>query len=354
MVGKIRGHVSEIKAQASAESRQRLEAEQAPSNTFLSKNDVQGEWDASRVLFTTLGGKLRTLNANDLAAFRHNMQLAQKNFSGSGITPRQVLDLASSKPLKYRNPAKEGAISDLDKAKREIKTALAVSANNNEVRFITSASPGSDVRRHHVTVKLNALDQAATRLAAVPATDTKTLKQTARWLRSQKVSFDCDCKRHRYFFRYVATLGGFAMGRQERAYPKITNPGLQGVACKHVLRAMNELDSSMVVLGFIENLLKKIQKSNSSRASFQISQKEAEQQAAKKTRAIMTTEDRKIAAAKKREQRAITASAKNAPRLADHQAKLTRTYESKLKSGEITTADLIALLARNNINPGAS
>lgn len=52
------------------------------------------------------------------------------------------------------------------------------------------------------------------------------------------VSFDCDCGRHQYWYRYLATIGGFALDPKEFAFPKIRNPKLQGCCCKHVLKTL--------------------------------------------------------------------------------------------------------------------
>ena len=80
-----------------------------------------GQWDAGKVLFTTLNGGLTAITGDDLARFRRNMTLAKKQagFKGGGITARQVIDLAAAKPLKYRTEQPRDAASDLDKARRE-------------------------------------------------------------------------------------------------------------------------------------------------------------------------------------------------------------------------------------------
>lgn len=350
MVKNVRGHVGESQRLAKEDIRQRREAE-GQSNTLLSKKDLQGEWDASRVLHTTLNGQLRQLNKHDLDAFRKNMQTAQREFKGGGITPRQVLDHAASKPLKYRNPLKENAISDLDKAKRQIRNAIIASARGNQLRIVTSSSEKSKVNQHYVTVRLNAMDDAIRQLATVPAGDDRAIRKIARWLVKQKVAFDCDCERHRYFFRYVATIGGYNAGRPETAYPKITNPGLKGVACMHVIRAMNELDSSGVALGFIERLLRKIHASENNRGTLKITEAEAKKQIKARKRAIKTSDDRKAEARRRRELESRKRALRDTPRLSGRQPAATRKYKKALESGQLTTDDLIALLVKNNINP---
>lgn len=348
-LGKLRGHVKEAKARFSRDAREREEAGRQPQdrNIILTEREVRGEWDASRVLMTTLNGQVRPITADDLAAFRQNMRVAQRRFGGkSGITPRQIIDMASSTPLRYLDPTSKFD-SDIDKARREITYAMPVSAINGEVRFITNAGPNSKVSRHHVTVKLLEFDTAAARLAATATKDKKAAEKVARWLRKQKVAFDCDCERHRYFFRYVATIGGFAAGRQETGYPKIRNPKLHGVACKHVLRTMTELESSGRVLGFLTRLL---ENTSEYKSRLTIKQKEADQELEKKRRptAIKTSEQRRAEAQKRRD----VAAAKRALQQKDKEKKVKKVEpggsEKRLKQSR---KELQALMKRFNLTP---
>ena len=310
-LGKVRGHVGEAKGRFDTDRREREAAGKAPAdkNIILTEREVRGEWDASRVLFTTLGGQPRPITAEDLAAFRHNMRQAERRFKGGkGITARQVIDLASATPLRYVSPGQPR--SDIDKARREITMGVPVSALNGTIRFITNAGADSKVSRHHVVVNLHAFETAAAQLAATPndGKGGKTPKQIANWLRKQKLSFDCDCERHRYFFRYVATIGGFAAGRKETGYPKIRNPKLVGVACKHVLRVMSELESSNAVLAFLEKHLASV---SEYKARTQLAQMEAEDAAQPKTPTrIKTSEQRAAEARKVREKAALARAAK--------------------------------------------
>lgn len=312
-LGKVRGHVGEARGRFDTDRRERQAAGSAPAdkNIILTEREVRGEWDASRVLFTTLGGQPRPITAEDLAAFRHNMRQAERRFKGGkGITARQVIDMASATPLRYISPGQPR--SDIDKARREITMGVPVSAINGTIRFLTNSGPDSKVSRHHVVVNLHEFEAAAAQLAATPndGKGGKSPKQIANWLRKQKLSFDCDCERHRYFFRYVATIGGFAAGRKETGYPKIRNPKLVGVACKHVLRVMTELESSNAVLAFLEKHLASVSEYKS---RTQLAQIEAEEAATPKapTR-IKTSKQRAAEAQKVREKAALARAAKEA------------------------------------------
>lgn len=59
-----------------------------------------------------------------------------------------------------------------------------------------------------------------------------------------RVSIDCDCGRHQYWYRYMATIGNYQLKPpSELSFPKLKNPELIGVTCKHVIKAMVMLQS---------------------------------------------------------------------------------------------------------------
>lgn len=291
-LGKLAGAAGEANKRAAAEKAERLAAP-----NILRPNEVTGEYDAGRVLMTTIGGEIRPLTADDLAAFRRNIQTTQKRLKG-GITARKVLDLSWA--------------DDRKRAQSQIRQAVPMSASNGRVRFVTSAGPDSKVSRHHVTVEFMSFG------ASVSA-GSKTPLQAAGWLRKQPLKFDCDCERHTFWFRYVSTIGGFNAGRAETGFPKIRNPRLTGVGCKHVLRVMAEIESAGTVALFLSKAITRARASDDGRATVRQTQKDAEAQLAanKRPRDIKTTADRKQAAAAARDRRALAravASAQTLPK----------------------------------------
>jgi len=312
--GKVKGHVGEAKGRLTADARQRAQAEkQGSKSVILTDRELRSGLDAGKVLFTTLNGGVTPITANELATFRHNMQLAkrQAGFKGGGITARQVIDLASAKPLRYASDQPGGAQSDIDKAKREITTAIPVSTRDDEVRFITNAGKDSKAGRHHVTIRFMEFRNAVDAVVAA-GDDPKAPHRAADKMRKGALKFDCTCERHRYFLRYVATIGGFNAGRDETGFPKIRNPNLKGVACKHVLRAMTELESSGMALSFLEQHLAR--QVSAYKGRMQARQKEAEATLAAKKRPtrIKTSEERKAEAQRARDRRETARAAKTA------------------------------------------
>lgn len=58
------------------------------------------------------------------------------------------------------------------------------------------------------------------------------------------IKFQCSCGRFTYWYRYIATKGGFALGSQENRYPEVRNKNLDGVLCKHLIKVMTYLPKS--------------------------------------------------------------------------------------------------------------
>lgn len=232
----------------SADNKQRRQAERDDQKgikpKFLRPNDIaQGDlYDTERTLTTTLGLKPgeapRQITHDDLRAFKKNIETLANQFKG-GITTGQVINLSNS--------------IDIERANKQIKTAIPVSRKAGVVHFITNASAESDVTSHHVHVEFLAF-------SAVVLDPNKQTKSTIKnRLQNGKIKFECDCGRFTYWFRYMATLGNYVHGRKEAAFPKIRNPNLSGVGCKHTLRVMQYIRSSMGGI-YLENAVDKDRK----------------------------------------------------------------------------------------------
>lgn len=258
-IGTIKGHDKELAVRLKADLESRERAAKGVNSTILTRKEVQGETLAGRNLRTTLGGTMRPLTAADLAAFRANIGTAIAAVqSVGGITAQQVLNLAKGRPLNYNgiDGIRTSVHSDVDKARRQITSAILVSAVGGDLRFITPSGGESRATRHIVLVRLHEWRNALAAVAQATDKNESIYRTAADAMRKGKLSFECDCERHRYYFRYLATIGGFKAGRAETGYPKIRNPHLKGVACKHVIRVMTELLHSPAVLRFLIKHLK--------------------------------------------------------------------------------------------------
>jgi hypothetical protein len=199
-------------------------ASRQAATTILSPEAVSGKVAPSKVLMTTLGGEARPITADDLRRFRARITEVGKNLR-AGITPREAL--AMSRPI------------DLKRSRDEIKSAVPVLMRGAVLRLATDSGPASKVARHIFEVEFSQFAAAVARPA--------TIQQAAAWLLSDTpIKFTCDCPAHTFWLRYIASIGGWAYGRQETGYPKIRNPALAGCLCKHGVRAVSMLDSLLV------------------------------------------------------------------------------------------------------------
>ena len=214
-----------------------------------------GKYDAGRALQTVLGGKLRTITGEDLQRFAALSKSLGKKFAG-GITAKQIVNLA--------HPERR------QRANTEIHYAVPMQVKGSIIHFVTNAAPGSRASRHHVHVDFVGLSGAA----AAPAKDGK-LDALARKLAAGSIRIDCDCEDWRYVFRYVATVGNYNAGRPETGFPKIRNPQLDGVACKHVLRTVHLLNQP-IALKRIEQMIALAQGTLDRKATARVKKREAE------------------------------------------------------------------------------
>ena len=309
---KLRGAISEVNAIQKADTASRL-----ASSVILSQTDVQGELEPSRALMTSLDGKQRAITHEDLRLFRSHITAIERDAKKSvaGITPRNAISMSLS--------------VDISRAKEQIKTAVVHNAKNGVLHFVTNAGPDSTVSRHHVHVQLLSYPAAA-------ASGSKDPMKMARWLRAQPVRFDCDCGRHRFWYRYIASIGRWAYGRLETGYPKIRNPRLNGVCCKHVLRVMSELESSGYVLDVIRRMIEAGQNDPMGKASIKEKQSDADAAAKKQkssSRAIKTETEREAERQRQRERRAAKKALDTAVTMRPKMAKkLTLSQESMLRT----------------------
>jgi hypothetical protein len=293
-LGRIQGSGSEMRSRLAEDAKQRAEEGKRQGSIILNQKDVlTGQWDASKVLFTTLGGQLRTITGEDLQAFKYNIGQVQKNFT-KGISAKQVIDLSLHE--------------DRKRATDQIKMAVPVSSQNGKVRFITNAGPDSDVSRHHVIVEFMNYGAEASSGLTDP-------KKAAQRLRKGPLKFECDCGRHRFWYRYIATIGGFNAGRPETGYPKIRNPNLYGVGCKHVLRVMSDINSGAATLTYLTKLMGKAKASDEAKAALRQRQEDAEkivQNQSRRSAEIKTSEQKRLERAAAKAQKEMTEKMKHA------------------------------------------
>lgn len=262
-----------------ADARKALDKKGATS-PILNEKDVGGVYDLTRGLLTNLGGKNQVIDAGHLKKFKQNVEKfnlnATKKGIRGGIRPAEIIALSNVKIKGDKNP-----LTDVGRANAEIHRAVLAGASKGVLRFITDVGKDSADVRHHVTVQLLAYEMAT----ASPETQSNPKKLTKE-VCADKVKFDCDCGRHQFWLRYLATIGGWAYGKQENGFPDQKNPHLKGIACKHVIRVMRELTSSAAIQMHVQKMIV-------SRSNVIVKQADMAKQAAAQKKNVKTIDPKK-------------------------------------------------------------
>ncbi|EAP9918985.1 phage tail protein [Salmonella enterica subsp. enterica serovar Typhimurium] len=172
---------------------------------------------------------------DDLKGFEKLRSKTREKYDSktAGITYAQLVASSQAIDIKRANNAVDDGSG--------IKRATPVSLRHNVINIRVEASDISVHQHHIVRIRFEEWDQMVDDIAE----DDKSALKITKSLCAGRVSFDCDCGRHQYWYRYIATAGNFALAPpKEYAYPKVRNPKLQGVACKHVIHSMTRLQSA--------------------------------------------------------------------------------------------------------------
>lgn len=230
--GTIRGAVSELKEferQAEAEKRQ-ITAVRENGVGLLTPELLERYSDKTNLpaqelvlAYGRLGGTV-SFTPEQL----HQMYLARKRREEKFNNRIYGVKIASL--LRASRPA------DKERAK-EVRNATLYQRKGNLLFFRVS---GREQPFYRVQIRLENWQEAL--YTATPA------MRAVREVLQGRVSIECPCGRHQYWYRYLATIGKYAIDPLEHDFPKIRNPKLTGCCCKHVLRAIRELGSNRVLL----------------------------------------------------------------------------------------------------------
>lgn len=292
-IGKMQGALSEQKNRFSAEQAKR---ESAPR--ILTPDDFNKKrWTVKETLQTTLNGELLPITKADLKVMAQNIKaLEDAHQYAGGITANEIISMSRS--------------ADIKRAKAEIHQAVPLQIKGGRIHFVTNAGPDSDLTRHHVIVLLENYEKGMA---------TGTPLQAAKRAAQGSIKFDCDCGRHTFWYRYITTILKVNAGRAELGFPKIRNPYLTGIACKHTLRVMTELNSSLFIHKRIADALAKDRKNladktnKKQQANVKLTQKQANDLAKKQDKS-----QRKVGAIEKKAIQQAMATAKPAKKAANN------------------------------------
>jgi hypothetical protein len=297
---------------------------------ILKPGEVSGDYNSARLLQTTLGGQIRALTHDDLRSFRDTVKKLGKKFKG-GITAKAVIDMSTQ--------------GDRDRANKEIHQAIPMQSIGGRVHFVTNSGPNSEVTRHHVHIEMLNYSAAVSSPVKMP--------EVVKMLTTGPLKFDCDCEQHTYRYRYIATTGNFNAGRSEMGFPKLTNPKLIGVACKHVLRVMQQINTPLI-RNQVEKMIER-GRTSLDRKSYAISKAEAQALAAQQSKQAHWKRNQVESAPEKRDR--LVREKKTIATVARAKAQLTgkaksnaiRAFEMQAKAymaqGVFTAKQVAAILA---------
>jgi len=170
---------------------------------------------------------------DDLKAFQKRRDVIKRTLGHetTGITYNQLI--AHSLPIDVKranNKVDDGS---------GISSAAFVGMKNDTLVVSVTASRVSVHQHHRVEIKLEEWRDAQDNLTDDKKKNAKVIAN----LCAGRVSVNCDCGRWQFWYRYVATVGNYALKPFEHVFPKIRNPKLAGVACKHIIHALTRLQS---------------------------------------------------------------------------------------------------------------
>jgi len=172
--------------------------------------------------------KQKIMKKEGLTIKEHGIALkAYQRFYRDGVTIKNALALSLD--------------ADFIKMKEDIKI-VGLSANRNgQLIFTTEASKRNldnkygvakttKAKKHivHIEFDKKQLDDALELEALTPY----------EIMSNTKISYQCSCGRHTFYYRYLWTLIGSSIGLQEKRFPRIRNKYLKGMLCKHGIRVV--------------------------------------------------------------------------------------------------------------------
>lgn len=193
------------------------------------------------------GGTLFT--KDDLKSFEKSRQQVRKQYSNKerGITYAQLISHSRSIDIKRAN-------NNVDDGSG-IKNGSFIGLRHN-VALVSVAASQRSVHQHHlVEIRFEEWDE---KIDDAAGNDIAAQQRMVREMAAGRVSVNCDCGRYQYWYRYIATAGNFTIAPpKEYIYPKIKNPKLEGVACKHIIHALTRMQGA----GWQNRLIQSMRKS---------------------------------------------------------------------------------------------
>lgn len=216
-------------------------------------------------------------DAKRIQQFSRRRASIARRYQSKGTTIEQLFITSTPYPTFSSSSAKRS--NDLMKARRVSKPRLAsVKKDKLSFQVLTENPTRTESPYYLVEVRLldwdSALQQYSQKPEKIPFMN--NVKQAV----NGSVEVNCTCGRWRYWYRYKATVGGYALSK-EHGYPKIRNASLQGSLCKHLIATLHYVWKSNV---FHQLLAKHMEKQTERERDFEVFLSEKETELLKKSR----------------------------------------------------------------------
>lgn len=241
---------SDVKARLKAlakrrESDKRSFLNRADAGAYLTP-DILGDrkaLTARKKLVMAFGQGAKEFSLKELNQMAAAQSRTEKNFSAKekGIPIHMVMTKALQEDMRLA---------------KTIKTATLYKISANILDFRVTASGDTPKAPPYYKVRIR-LEDFKSAMTGVKAKDYNGAAQKAA---AGYVSFDCDCGRYIYWYQYLATIGNFDIEPGETVFPKIRNPKLTGICCKHILKTLVTMQSP-IVLGRVASAMQAAAKS---------------------------------------------------------------------------------------------
>ncbi|EKO3439448.1 hypothetical protein NTE19_003340 [Vibrio fluvialis] len=178
------------------------------------------------------GGLGGAFTRDDLMKLHQQSERIKKKYGSdhAGITILDVMANSRTIDIKRAN----NTVSDGS----GIKNGSLIQLSGNILTWSVDASDKNGADHHRVRVRLEGLDDAMNQTYS----DSSQVRKAAMRVLKDNVSFDCGCGRHQYWYRYLATIGNYAVAPpKEFSPPAQTNKSMTGCACKHTLYTLNRM-----------------------------------------------------------------------------------------------------------------
>lgn len=182
----------------------------------------KGEIDPFAVLTWGQNQKGQDFGIDDLKGFARSRERVSKEFKKTQGAPI-VKIIARS------------LAEDIQRANTDIQRPTLFKVHSGVLHFKVPSSGKDPTAPPYYGVRIR-LDEWTTHMGSYAH-----YKDAVRASIKGNVSMDCTCGRYQYYLRYVATAAKVALRPEEKDYPKINNPKLMGLACKHQIKALKVL-----------------------------------------------------------------------------------------------------------------